>query len=97
MVWTCFFPTVHQAFLVSLSILGPSLLLRIVVLYGGLPVRLVNTLASVLGIFVLWWFYSTSVTFFLVLCGIVYMLLLTVHKQRGAVIAVGCVTFILLW
>lgn len=81
----------------SLSILGPSVFLRIIVLYSGLSNRLVNTLASVLGIFVLWWFYSTSVTYFLVLCGIVYTLLLMVRQQRGAVVAVGCVAFILSW
>ena len=97
MVWTCFFPTIHQALLVSLSILGPSIFLRTIVLYSGLPVRLVNTFASVLGIFVLWWFYSNSVTYFLVLCGIAYTLLLTVHWQKGAVIAVGCIAFILSW
>ena len=96
-VWFCFFPTVQQAFLVSLSILGPSLFLRIVVLYSGVSTRLVNSIATVLGILVLWWFYSASLAYFILLCAIVYPLLLMPNQKKGAVVVFACVAFIILW
>lgn len=97
MLWQCFYPTVQQAVVVGLSIVCPCILLRLLVLYSGLQRRVLNILAAVLGCVVLWWYYNTSVAYFAVLCGVIYTLLLVVHRQRGAVVSVACVLFILLW
>lgn len=96
-LWQCFYPTVQQAVLVGLSIVCPCILLRLLVLYSGFQRSVLNILATVVGCMVLWWYYNTSVVYFAVLCGIVYTLLLVVHRQRGAVVSVACVLFILSW
>ena len=97
MLRQCFYPTVQQAVAVGLSIVGPCVLLRLLVLYSGLHQKLLNSVATALGLLVLWWYYNTSVIYFVVLCGIVYALLVAVHRQRGAVVSVACVVFIFSW
>jgi porcupine-like protein len=94
MLHKCFQPTVQQAFAVGLSVVAPSLLLRLLVLYSGLQKRIISVVATVLGLLVLWWYYERSVAYFIVLCGIVYPLFALVPRGRGALIAIVCVVFI---
>ena len=97
MLWQCFYPTVQQAVGIGLSIIGPCILLRFLVLYSGLTQNILNILATILGILVIWWYYYTSVVYFIVLCGVVYTLLSVVQQRRGAVVSFACVAFILSW
>lgn len=97
MLRQCFYPTVQQAVVIGLSIVCPCILLRLLVLYSGFQRRVLNTLATVLGGMVLWGYYNTSVTYFAVLCGVVYTLLLVVHRRKGAVVSIASILFILSW
>lgn len=97
MLWQCFYPTIQQAVVIGLSIVGPCIVLRLLVLFSGLQQKVLNSIATALGILVLWWYYNTSVAYFAVLCGVVYTLLLVISKRRGAVVSIACVAFILSW
>lgn len=97
MLWQCFYPTVQQAVVIGISIVCPCILLRLLVLYSGFQRSVLNILASVLGCMILWWYYNASVTYFAVLCGVVYTLLLVVHRQRGAAVSIASILFILSW
>ena len=103
MVLSCFFPTVQQAFAVSMVTLVPCLLLRFIVLCSGWQSRVVlNVLATVFGVLVLWWFYGPDVIYFTLLCLMIYVLLLVlppwvIQGQRGTLVTITCVGFILFW
>ncbi len=94
---TCFLPTVHQGVLISLPLLSTGLLLRLCVVTGVLGRAPLSTLATILGLYILWWFYESSVLYFIFLCVLVYVLLLVVGRHRGAVVGAVCVAFIVVW
>lgn len=97
MLWQCFYPTLQQGVAIGLSIVGPCVLLRLLVLRSGLQQKALNSLATALGVLVLWWYYNTNVAYFAVLCGVVYTLLLVAHRRKGIVVSIACIVFILSW
>lgn len=97
MIQQCFYPTLQQAIAIGLSILCPCILLRLLVLVSGLQQRALNTIATILGIVILWWYYNTSVVYFVGLCVITYILLTYVNRGRGAVVSIVCVVYIFAW
>ena len=93
----CFYPTFNQGIAVGLSVVAPSILLRLLVLFSGLQQRVLNVISTLLGVLVLWWYYERSVAYFIVLCGIVYPLLALVPKGKGALVSISCLIFIFAW
>ena len=97
MVWQCFYPTIQQGVGIGIAVVAPCILLRLLVLYSGLKQTTLNILATVLGILILWWFYNTSLSYFLLLCALVYILLLVIPQRKGAAVSLFCVVFIFSW
>ena len=97
MLWQCFYPTLQQAVAIGLSVVGPCILLRLLVLFSGLQQRALNVIATVLGLSVLWWYYKTSIVYFCGICVITYALLACVGRGRGAVVSIACIAYILSW
>lgn len=96
-LYSCFQPTLYQGALISLPLLLFAFLLRVLVRWVKLNPVLLNGIASVLGVFVLWWFYSNGVVYFVVLCVLVYGVLVLARKHRGAIVSVVSVFFLLFW
>ncbi len=94
---TCFLPTIHQGALISLPLLSTGVLLRVCVVAGLLGRSALSALATVLGLCTLWWFYGSSVRYFVLLSVLVYLLLLVVGRYNGAVVGTVCVAFIVIW
>ena len=92
----CLGPTLYQGVLISLPMLATSLLLRLCVLSGTFHYTTMNTLATILGYYILWWFYGTSVAYFVVLCVLVYVVL-AMSRRKGAMVGAVSMAFLLLW
>ena len=95
--WECLEPTLYQGVFISLPLLLCALLLRVCVLWRRLPPHAVNTLASLLGLYALWWYYGSSVLYFIVLGLTVYGVLVLVDEHRGVLVAALSVLFIVAW
>ena len=96
-IWSCLGPTLYQGLLITLPMLASSLLLRLCVTSGVFHRTVMNTLAALLGLYILWWFYDTGVTYFVVLCVLVYLLLLVMRGHRGVLVGAVSVLFLLVW
>lgn len=97
-VWECIVPTVYQgAYLIS-PVLISCLVLRLLVLLLPLQQLSLETVATLLGGWVLWWYYEESLIYFLLLSAFIYALLWIVPQgQRGVVVGGACVTFVVFW
>ena len=95
-LFSCMLPTLYQGIQITLPVLFTALLLRLIVLWGRFHEVTLNTLATVLGLFILWWFYGSSVMYFIILCVLVYALLM-VSSQKGVTVSAVSVIFILSW
>ncbi len=96
-LYSCIVPVTVQGVQISLPLVGISVLLRLCVLWGRLSSGVINTLAALLGVGALWMFYQTGVLYFTVLCLLVYVLLQTLTKHKGAIVAIVCVSFLMIW
>ncbi|XP_064394949.1 protein-serine O-palmitoleoyltransferase porcupine-like [Halichondria panicea] len=95
-LYSCIVPVTVQGVQISLPLVGISVLLRLCVLWGRLSSGVINTLAALLGVGALWMFYQTGVLYFAVLCLLVYVLLQTLTKHKGAIVAIVCVSFLII-
>eukprot|EP00731_Ephydatia_muelleri_P024150 Em0016g421a len=96
--WTvegCFIPTVYQGVVVALPLLGSSLVLRLLVAWSSLSRETLNNIATLLGLYVLWWYYEASVAYFIALGVLVYIALLVSGRWKGIVVSAIAITFIL--
>ncbi len=96
-LYSCIIPVTVQGVQISLPLVGISVLIRLCVLWGRLSSEVINTLATLLGVCTLWMFYQTGVLYFAVLCLLVYVLLQTLTRHKGPIIAIVCVSFLVIW
>ena len=97
-VYKCMVPTLVQGVMFSCPLLVTGLLVRLLVrIWKNFNHLVVNVFASVMGFLVLWWYYSESVIYFVILCGIVYGELLLLRQHRGIAIGVTSVIFLFTW
>lgn len=97
MFWGCFLPSLYQAALISLSLLLPSLFLRLCAQLRSIKRGTLDLLASGLGLGVLWWYYQRSAGYLVVLSLVVYVVLLTGPRRKGSLVGGLCVVFIVSW
>lgn len=98
--WTvegCFLPTVYQGVVVALPLLGSNLMLRLLVSWSSLSRETLNNISTLLGLYVLWWYYEASVAYFITLGVLVYIALLISGRWRGIVVSAIAIAFILAW
>ena len=93
----CLLPIVLQGTLTCLPLMLCALLLRLCVIWGRLHKVTLNTLAATLGLYVLWWYYGSSVMYFMVLCVLVYVVLRVVRRRRGVAVGAVSLAFIASW
>ena len=93
----CLFPIVLQGTLTCLPLMLCALLLRLCVIWDRLHKVTLNTLAAILGLYVLWWVYGSSVVYFMVLCVLVYVVLRMVRRRRGVAVGAVSLAFIASW
>lgn len=93
----CFLPTVYQGVVVALPLLGSSLLLRLLVAWSSLSRETLNNIATLLGLYVLWWYYEASVAYFIILGVLVYIALLVSGRCKGIAVSAVAIAFILAW
>ena len=75
-----------------------SVVLRACVLWIPMHRVLLDSLATTLGVAVLWWFYETSTVYFLILAVLIYFILTVVPSgKRGVSVGGVCVLFIVIW
>lgn len=98
-VHDCFVPTLLSAGYITSPVLVSSLFLRVLVLVLPKGSRLLlDTIATILGLVVLWWYYEASVIFFIILAiAIYFMILLIPLGKRGALVGGVSVVYIILW
>jgi hypothetical protein len=89
-------PTVQQGALVSLPLLLSGLIIRLCV-FLKLPQHIIHVLVSVMGMYLLWFFYSNGLVYFITLCGTVYIILTTIERHKGVVVATISLAFLLIW
>lgn len=92
----CTVPTLKQGAMIAAPVLISGAVVRFCVV-TRLPEQITHALVIMMGLFLLWFFYSTGIVYFLVLCGLVYVILVTIQKNKGIVIASTSVAFILIW
>lgn len=96
-VYNCMIPVAIQGAQVSLPLIGVSMLLRLCVAWSGFGSALINILSTLLGLGTLWMFYGTGVGYFITLCVLAFMTLQLATKHKGAIAAIVCVAFLLIW
>lgn len=92
----CTIPTLHQGVLISAPLLISGITLRLCVLLR-FSKQVIHALVTLMGLFLLWYFYSGGVVYFVVLCGLVYMVLLLIRKHKGVVVGAVSIAFLLIW
>ena len=92
----CTVPTLQQGALISVPLLVSGIAIRLCVLMR-IPSSLIHSLVALMGVYLLWFFYSNGTIYFLILCGIVYVLLLTIRRHKGLVIGGVSLGFLLVW
>lgn len=92
----CTVPTIQQGALISAPILISGVLIRLGVLLK-LSSSVIHVLVTLMGLYMLWFFYSTGFINFVILCGLVYPVLLTVRRHKGILIGMVSLTFLLIW
>ena len=93
----CFIPTVQQGAVAIAPVILASLLIRLAVPLR-LPHLILDAIAVVLGVLILWWYYEKQFIYFIVLSALIYLLLLVVPRgKRGVVVGGACVTFLVTW
>ena len=96
--YDCFIPSLITGVAITYPILLSSLLLRICALLLPITKTVLDTIAIVLGIGVLWWYYESSIIYFFILCGLVYLMLMILPLgRRGVSVGGACVLFIVIW
>lgn len=93
-VHQCILPTLQQGALISAPLLVTGVTIRLCV-FLKLPDYIIHALVAMMGMYMLWFFYSNGLVYFVLLCGTVYVILLTVERHKGVVIALISVTFLL--
>ena len=76
---------------------SPSAASIILGVFLMLPDYIIHALVAVMGMCVLWFFYSNGIVYFLVLCGVMYLVLLVVQRHKGITTAVTSLAFLLIW
>lgn len=103
-VHDCFIPTLQSAGYITLPALASALFIRLLVLVvpkgaDGAGSRLfLDTVATILGLIVLWFYYETSIVFFIILALIIYVMILFIPSgKRGIIVGGVSVIYIVLW
>lgn len=91
----CILPTLQQGALISAPLLVTGVAIRLCV-FLKFPDYIVHPIVAVVGMYMLWWFYSNGLVYFVILCGTVYFLLLTVERHKGITITAISLTFLLI-
>ena len=92
----CTLPTLQQGALISVPLLVSGITVRVCVLLK-FPSALVHAIVAAMGVYLLWFFYSTGMVYFFILCGIVYAMLLIIRRNRGLLIGGVSLAFLLIW
>lgn len=92
----CIVPTLQQGALISTPMLLSGIVVRLCILLG-LSSSFIHALVAVMGICLLWYFYSSGIVYFIVLCGIVYAVLLALRRNKGISIGIVSVAFLIVW
>ena len=95
-IYGCSLPTLQQGALISAPMLISGFAIRVCVLLG-FPAQLIHALVALAGIYLLWFFYSTGIVYFIALSVLVYVILLVVKKNKGIIIGAVSITFLLIW
>ncbi len=95
-LYGCALPTLQQGALISAPLLISGTTIRLCVLLR-LPSTLIHAVVALMGVYLLWFFYSSGILYFLALCGIIYAILLTVQRHKGLVIGGVSLSFLLIW
>lgn len=77
----CFIPTVQQGAVAIAPVILASLLIRLAVPLC-LPHLILDAIAAVLGVLILWWYYETQFIYFIVLSAFTYLFLVA-PWERG--------------
>ena len=96
-LYDCLLPITLQGALICTPLMFSALVLRLCVVWGRFHKVTVNTLAAIMGLYVLWWFYGGSVVYFIVLSVLVYGVLLVVRGRRGVAVGALSLAFIASW
>ncbi len=94
-VYSCMVPTLQQGALISGPLLMSGILVRLCV-FLNFADDIIHALVAMMGMYVLWFFYSNGIIYFLSLCGAVYIVLLAVHRHKGIIIAMISLAFLLI-
>lgn len=92
----CVVPTLQQGALISAPLLISGLIIRLFV-FLKFPAYIIHALVSMMGMYMLWFFYSNGLVYFVFLSGTIYIVLIYVEKHKGIIIAVMSVAFLFIW
>ena len=95
-VHVCVVPTLQQGALISAPLLISGVVTRLCV-FLNFPADIIHALVSMIGMYLLWFFYSNGLVYFVFLSGTVYVILISVERHRGMIIATMSVVFLLIW
>ena len=95
-VYDCIVPILQQGALISGPLLISGIIVRLCVLLK-FPSSIIHLLVAIMGLYMLWFFYLKGMIFFVVLCGIIYVVLLTVQRYKGVIVGGIALAFLLIW
>ena len=98
MIHECAIPTFFQGLYITYPILLSSLVIRLCVLWLPFRQHVLDIITILFGVWSLWWYYETSIVYFVTIISLIYVLLVWLPVgRRGPFVSGACMTFIIIW